>query len=344
MPSRVIALTSRARPQVMGLGVCAAVAAVAVLLEAGEEQLLGHRVLDGLVLSLLIGIAFSAGGVPSERMRPGIGFAANPVLNAAVVLLGLTIDLRQFYGEQTTLIVLAMVSVLVGFSISLVVAGALRIPKRTGTLIATGSSICGNSAIAAAAPVIRANKSEVAAAISISALLGALQVVLFPVAKTWFSVSEFDYGFVTGMSVYSVPQTIAASFAVSSAAGEIATTTKLARVLMLGPMVIALGVAARRAGEQEGHSAGARRRIVPGFVLGFITMAVVGTLLEVPEDVVSRARTCAILLFSIAMAGVGMDVDVGELIRGAPRTGVAVLCSAVVMVGLGIASLGIYKF
>src|SRR5690606_31975522 len=113
-------------------------------------------------------------------------------------------------------------------------------------LIACGNAICGNSAIAAVAPVIRAEREQVASAIAFTAVLGVVAVLGLPLLIAPLALSDTEYGVLAGLTVYAVPQVIAAAFPVSVAAGQMATLVKLARVLLLGPVVLLLALLHRQ--------------------------------------------------------------------------------------------------
>src|SRR6185436_18415978 len=110
--------------------------------------------------------------------------------------------------------------------------------RKLAILVACGNAICGNSAIAAVAPAIGASREDVAASIAFTAVLGVVVVVMLPLLAGPLGLSEFQYGALTGLTVYAVPQVLAAAYAVSLYSGQIATLVNLARVLMLGPVVV----------------------------------------------------------------------------------------------------------
>src|SRR5690606_29073597 len=120
------------------------------------------------------------------------------------------------------------------------VARLLGLSPSLATLIACGNAICGNAAIAAVAPVIGADGSDVAAAIAFTAVLGVIVVLALPPLGMALGLSGYGYGVVAGLTVYAVPQVIAATFPVSALAGQVGTLVKLVRVLMLGPVVVGL--------------------------------------------------------------------------------------------------------
>jgi uncharacterized membrane protein YadS len=107
-------------------------------------------------------------------------------------------------------------------------------------LVACGNSICGNSAIAAVAPVIGADGEDVAASIAFTAVLGVVVVLLLPFLAPLLHLSGLQYGVLAGLTVYAVPQVLAATAPLGMVAVQMGTLVKLVRVLMLGPVVLVL--------------------------------------------------------------------------------------------------------
>jgi len=105
-------------------------------------------------------------------------------------------------------------------------------------LVACGNAICGNSAIAAVAPVIGADAEQVGAAIAFTAILGVAVVLGLPFLIAPLGLSFYQYGVLAGLTVYAVPQVLAAAFPVSVLSGQVGTLVKLIRVLMLGPVML----------------------------------------------------------------------------------------------------------
>jgi uncharacterized membrane protein YadS len=107
-------------------------------------------------------------------------------------------------------------------------------------LIACGNSICGNSAIAAVAPVIGADGDDIAASISFTAVLGVVVVLTLPLLVPILQLSLTQYGVLAGLTVYAVPQVLAATLPIGALSNQVGTVIKLVRVLMLGPVVLGL--------------------------------------------------------------------------------------------------------
>ena len=155
----------------------------------------------------------------------------------------------------------------------------LALPTRLSILIACGNSICGNSAIAAVAPVIGADGDDIASSISFTAILGVMMVLGLPLLIPLLQLSATQYGILAGLTVYAVPQVLAATLPAGLVSTQIGTLVKLMRVLMLGPIVVGLSLLAPRLhGGVQGKTTVGFFRLVPWFILGFLALSVLRSL------------------------------------------------------------------
>jgi uncharacterized integral membrane protein (TIGR00698 family) len=155
--------------------------------------------------------------------------------------------------------------------------------------------------------------------------------------------SEYQYGVLAGLTVYAVPQVLAAAFAVSQLSGQVATAVKLARVLMLGPVVLVCSLVMRRRKRGVASAAadahGQSPAIVPWFVVGFVVLAALRSFGVVPDGVSSLAKTTASWLTIAAMAALGLSVDVRSVQRVGARVTLAVAGSLGALVVLAVAAI-----
>jgi uncharacterized integral membrane protein (TIGR00698 family) len=214
-----------------------------------------------------------------------------------------------------------------------VIGRALGLGPRLALLVATGNAICGNSAIAAMAPVIRAEKSEVAASIALTAMLGVALVLALPLLIPLLHLTHTQYGVLAGMGVYAVPQVLAAALPVSPLSAEVATTVKLGRVLLLGPIVMGVGLVVTALGSRS--SAGRLRwsTFLPWFVIGFAVLATLRVVGVLPDALAQPARALGSWLTILAMAGLGLGVRFAALRTVGLRVAVAVLLSLGFLLG-----------
>jgi uncharacterized integral membrane protein (TIGR00698 family) len=329
------------RVRAPGLALAIVLAWVSVGIAALETRWLGYTVLDALVIAILGGMLLRAALPASAWMEPGIDFAAKELLEVAIVLLGASVDLPALMRAGPALIAGILLLVGLGLTASYGIGRALRLPHPLALLIACGNAICGNSAIAAVAPVIRAERAHVASAIAFTAVLGVVAVLGLPMLIGPLGLGDTQYGVLAGLTVYAVPQVIAAAFPVSAAAGQMATLVKLARVLLLGPVVVTLALLHRRSGEQDGASASRPEfrltQFVPGFIVGFIALGVIRSLGLLPEGLLGPTQRVSHTLTLVAMAGLGLGVDLRSLRRVGPKVALATTLSLLVMVGLALA-------
>ncbi len=213
------------------------------------------------------------------------------------------------------------------------------------TLVACGNSICGNSAIAAVAPVIQACGEDVAAAIAFTAVLGVVTVLALPLLGAVLHMDGLRYGALAGLTVYAVPQVLAATAPMGSTAVQIGTLVKLVRVLMLGPVCIGLSLIMGRSSAAKGGGFGPGRpklsRLVPWFILGFLALMAARSLGAVPPGLLKPVGQTAGVLTVVSMAALGLSTDLRTVARAGGRVSLAVTLSLLVLgaISLGLISL-----
>ncbi|MEL6061246.1 MULTISPECIES: YeiH family protein [unclassified Methylobacterium] len=325
-----------------GIGLCAAITAVAMAAQALEERATGHPYVEALVLAILIGIAVRTAWTPDARFRTGIAFSAKQLLEVAVVLLGASLSLGAILASGPALLAGIVGTVVIGIAASIAICRALGLPARMAILVACGNAICGNSAIAAVAPVIGAEPKDIAAAIAFTAVLGVLMVLGLPLFVPLAGLSDNQYGVLAGLTVYAVPQVLAATVPVSLLSTQVGTLVKLVRVLMLGPVVVAFSLIAPRLPQADpgaARPAPARpglTKLVPWFILGFLALATLRSLGLVPDAAVTPLTRLAGVLTILSMAALGLGVDVRVLARVGGRVTLAVTASLAVLVAVSL--------
>lgn len=327
MPAAAIVEDNAVLP---GLGLSVAIAGVAVLLEQLQAWLFGRAWLEALVLAILLGMALRTLRPLGPRYGRGIEFAARTVLEWAVVLLGATVSAAALAAAGPLLIAGIAAVVVTAILASYGLGRALGLPHRLAVLVACGNSICGNSAIAATAPVIGADGNDVAASIAFTAALGVVVVLCLPLLAPVLGLSALQYGVFAGLTVYAVPQVLAATAPVGLLSVQIGTLVKLVRVLMLGPVILtlALGTGGRR--HQPAH------RLVPWFILGFLALMTLRSLDLVPAMAVASLSWISTALTVVAMAALGLGVDARVLGAAGGRVTAAAVMSLVMLGGISL--------
>ncbi|MES5099149.1 putative sulfate exporter family transporter [Agrobacterium sp. BA1120] len=321
----------RAFQIIPGLALCVTVAGAAYLVAHFEHALFGAGLLEPLVFAIIIGIVIRTMFSDRQSWRPGISFSSKTLLEIAIVLLGASISFATIRSAGLTLIISVAAIVSMSIYVSFAVARLLRLSPRLAMLIACGNSICGNSAIVAVAPVIEANSDEVASALAFTAVLGVASVLLLPLLYTYGGLGAAQYGALTGLTVYAVPQVLAAATPAGLVAVQTGTVIKLLRVLMLGPVIFTLGIlqgkAARRAGRPTSY-----RNLVPWFIIGFMLVVVARSLGVIPLNIVNILLTVSGGLTVVAMAGLGLSVDIRTVASAGGRVILASSISLLLLV------------
>src|SRR5438128_7212466 len=225
-----------------GVALCVAVTAVAKLMEQAEVSYAGHPYLEGLVIAILLGVLIRAFWAPGPLWKTGIGFSAKTLLEIAVVLLGASLSAATVIALGPILLIGIALIVAVAIVASYAICRSLALPKKMSVLVACGNSICGNSAIAAVAPIIGARGDDIASSIAFTAVLGVVVVLGLPLLVPVLDLSLTQYGTLAGLTVYAVPQVLAATLPIGELSNQVGTVVKLVRVLMLGPVVLGLSL------------------------------------------------------------------------------------------------------
>src|SRR6201990_2481279 len=192
------------------------------------------------------------------------------------MLLGALLSFAAIVASGAFFIAAILRTGIVKLAVSFSLSRMLGLPTKLSILIACGNSICGNSAIAAVAPVFGADGDDIASSISFTAILGVLMVLGLPLLIPLLSLSATQYGILAGLTVYAVPQVLAATVPAGIVSTQIGTLVKLVRVLMLGPIVVALSLVAahRRKRHADATKAVAISpfKLVPWFIIGFLAL------------------------------------------------------------------------
>ena len=330
-----------------GILLCGLVTAISLGVQAAEERVFDHPYIEALVVAILLGMAVRTVWQPSERWRSGIAFSAKQLLEVAVMLLGASISFAAILASGYLLIGAIAGMVVIMLVISFGLSRMLGLKTKLSILIACGNSICGNSAIAAVAPVIEADGDDIASSISFTAILGVLMVLGLPLLIPLLGLSATQYGILAGLTVYAVPQVLAATVPAGIVSTQIGTLVKLVRVLMLGPIVVALSLVAARRRKRHADATKAVAispfKLVPWFIIGFLVLAALRSFQLVPDIAIAPVTKIAAVLTVLSMAALGLGVDVRVLSTVGGRVTAAVTLSLLLLLGLSIGLVHFFK-
>src|SRR5699024_4215079 len=320
-----------------GVLVCTTMGVVSILI--------AHPIptISGLVVAIILGILWRNVAPYPAVLNTGTKTAQKPILRLGIVLLGLQIPLGVVLGLGPWVIVSIIAAVGLTFWITMVTGRWLKISRSQRLLMASGFSICGAAAVAATDSVTDSDEDEVATALGMVVVYGTTMILLMPALSGIFGLSAEQAGVWIGLSTHEVAQVIAAGGIIGGGALSIAVTVKLARVLMLAPVLAGIAWAERRRPQAIEHSGplhgGKRPPLVPLFVLGFIGCVVISSLGIIPDPVAETLQSVQMILLSTAMFALGLSVHLPSLIRigGRPAAlGAISTFFIVVLVGLAV--------
>lgn len=294
-------------------------------------------IIGGAVISIVLGMVVTLFIKDKSRLEGGIKFTSKKVLQWAVVLLGFGMNLSVIAqtGAQSLPIIVSTIAT--SLIVAFVLCRAMKIPSKIATLIGVGSSICGGSAIAAAAPVIDADDEEVAQSISVIFLFNVLAALIFPPLGTVLGFSQTDptgFGVFAGTAVNDTSSVTAAASTwdslcnLGTATLDIAVTVKLTRTLAIIPITLVLAfIRARKAKREGGESKKVNfSKIFPFFILYFIAASVITTVVyaiigdnsaasSVAGDIFGFIKNVSKFFIVLAMAAIGLNTNVVKLIK-----------------------------
>jgi uncharacterized integral membrane protein (TIGR00698 family) len=343
-PKPPVRFSRNVRELLPGVLLCIGVSGAATFLERLEVPTLGRTWLEALVLAILLGTAARTLWSPGTRWFNGIKFSAKTFLEVAVLLLGSSVDGQTIMTIGPGLLCGIATVVLIAITASYGIGRLLGLPYRMATLVACGNSICGNSAIAAVAPVIGATKEDISASIAFTAVLGVIVVLALPLLPAFVQLSGRQYGVLAGLTVYAVPQVLAATAPLGSVAVQIGTLIKLVRVLTLGPVVLVLSLLTRQwrdepdetmphvtAGNSPASGQLPLHKMVPWYIAGFLVMVTLRSADVIPHGMLGPLSAATSLLMIISMAGLGLGTDLRTVAHAGGRVTAAVALSLLVL-------------
>lgn len=292
-----------------GLGLTGAIALIAALL----HKLPVISNFSPMIVAILIGTVFhNVVGTPAMA-KPGVAFSMRRILRLAIILLGLQLTAAQVAAVGFGGVAIIVAGLVCTFAFTVLMGRVLKVDAKLAELIAAGTSICGASAVICTNTVTEAPDEDVVYAVACVTVFGSLAMFLYPLLPGLLQLDAHAYGLWTGASIHEIAQVVAAAFQDGQQAGQFGTVAKLTRVMMLAPMVIALGfIAARKAR----HAAPAEKRKappLPWFVLGFIAMVALNSLFPLPVSMKPTAVAVTTFLLSMALAAMGLETEIRKL-------------------------------
>lgn len=299
---------------------------VALVIAFASKFISAHYGAPAMLMALLFGISMNFLSDHS-KCSEGIAFGARTVLRLGVALLGLRIsfDMIGTLGWPVVALVVAMVPLTIGFGF--VIARAFGFANRFALLSAGAVAICGASAamaIAAITPKDEKSEDRLVFTVVGVTLLSTVAMIVYPILSQALGFDDQMAGIYLGATIHDVAQVVGAGFSISPEAGETATLVKLLRVAMLAPVIIIATFMIRNAAGQDVD--GKRPPLMPLFVVGFIVLATLNSLIELPQFLLNLAASSSGWLLLTSIAAVGLKTRPAEVLKvGRKAAGVLIV-------------------
>lgn len=298
------------------------------LVLAIPSWLLGRAfpVIGGPVIAILLGMVVSLILRDRTRYQAGIAFTSKKILQYAVILLGLGLNLSEIAKVGARSLPIICTTITISLVIAFLLRRWMKIPANISVLVGVGSSICGGSAIAATAPVIGADDEEIAQAISVIFLFNILAALSFPTLGGAMGMSNEGFGLFAGTAINDTSSVTAAASTWDTLHGtngsvlEYATIVKLTRTLAIIPITLVLAVWRTWQAKRGGASSGSFdiKKIFPFFILFFVLASVittVATMSGVDAGVFKPFKELSKFFIILAMAAIGLNTDIVKLVK-----------------------------
>lgn len=278
----------------------------------------GANLIGTSIISLFIGMLINIYWKPA-CLTSGLKFTSKTILKFAIILLGASLSISTILTVGKFSLAVMVFTLLTCFGGGYFIGKSLGLNWKLSNLISAGTGICGGSAVAAIAPVVEADDTDIAYAMSATFLFDMVMIVLFPLMGRWIGLTDMQYGLWAGTAVNDTASVVAAGYAFSDAAGDFATMVKLTRTLSIIPAVLFfayLNTTLKQ--KQEVQSNGTATKVnfltlFPWFIVGFVALAVVNSFGLIPQSVSLVAKDTSKFLMVAALGAIGMNTSFKDL-------------------------------
>lgn len=266
-------------------------------------------------IALLMGVAVAQ--VWANPMPQVASKLSKYILQYSIVGLGLGINLVHAAEAGVTGLAVTVVSIALTLVVGIVLGRKLGVGRNVSLLVASGTAICGGSAIAAIAPVVGAKDDETSVSLAIIFLLNAVALLIFPYLGRLMEMSQLQFGFWSAIAIHDTSSVVGAASVFGNDALNTATTIKLERSLWIVPVSLIFSYL---------YGNGTKRAKVPLFIILFVVAMVAGTYLPIPSEWLSAVSSIARRTLNVALFLIGMGLSLKAVRRvGLPTVALGVV-------------------
>lgn len=258
------------------------------------------------VFAILLGMVIRNTVGVTTPFQPGVVFVSKQVLQWSIILLGFGLSFGQVLQTGLESIWVTLITIFVAFAVAAILGRWLNVAHKLRTLIGAGTAICGGSAIAAIAPIIKPEDHQTAMAISTIFLFNVVAVLVFPFFGHWLNMTDVGFGLWAGTAINDTSSVVAAAYSFSQAAGDYATVVKLTRATFIIPICLFYVTVMAMQQKKEGTPF-SLRRVIPWFIIWFVLASLIRSADVLPEHVLVVLGWMAKFLMVMALAAIGLS-------------------------------------
>lgn len=291
-------------------------------------------IMGQLVIAIILGMIWRATIGVQDAWQTGINFSSKKLLRLGIILLGMRLNLADIYNAGGNVFLIALINLVFALIVVYWLTKLFKVDTKLGILTACGTAICGAAAVVAIAPQIKANEKETAVGAAIVALLGTAFTLVYTFMYSIFGLTPTQYGVFSGGTLHEIAHVIAAASAGGNAAVDMAVIVKLTRVALLVPVAIIIGIIYQKR-DNSSEKKGFSFSIIPWFIVGFLVMSAINSTGIVPQNIAQGIVSLAYILIAMAMAGLGLNVEIKTFKQLGMKAFVAGLIGSVFLSILG---------
>ncbi|HDJ23520.1 MAG TPA: putative sulfate exporter family transporter [Candidatus Aminicenantes bacterium] len=273
----------------------------------------GKHPIEAVVIAIILGILIRNTVSLPPIFLPGVK-AFEKILILGIVLIGASLNFKTIGSQGPTMLAIIIITMAASFVLIFFLGRLFKLPIPLAILLAVGTTICGGSAIAVTAPLIKAKEEETSYAIGTIALWGLVAILFYPKIAQLMHVSDLHFGVFAGTAIHSTPQVVGAGFIFSELAGKTATAVKLIRNCFMVPLafLIALWFTGKHLTKSSTNRQGIALNVAkafPWFLFGYFLLAGMNTLGYFSPTGTAAFNTSGRFLILLGLAGIGLNTN-----------------------------------
>ena len=296
-----------------------------------EFQWVKDLSLSPLIVGIVLGMLYanSLRNHLPDTWVPGIKFCTKQILRWGIILYGFRLTFQQVLDIGAPAIIMDVIVICGTFAVGILAGKLLKMDSDTTLMVSTGSAICGAAAVLGAEPVVKCAPHKTAIAVSTVVIFGTLSMFLYPILYRAgvFQLTEPQMAVYAGSTLHEVAHVVGAGNAMDPDGAlhiaDMATITKMIRVMMLAVVLVVMGfvLAKVRSGKEEGNAQGGKSKItIPWFAFGFLLVIGINSMLQAMPQIPAATLTSFTaginsldnFMLTMAMTALGAETSIDK--------------------------------